>query len=305
MKQLLAILLLLLSASNSFAQSAPLTEDIKLSYYDSSRSSTILEVPFLNGSTVAVGMGQRFTHQNNFAYLDSIRVHFDAVDGDRLLVVIFSDSIVSSSGADLHYVNTGMTGELARLELDIEGLVGLKDFWHTITIPHVRVPKDFHVMIFPIQTSLEEFSSKFFIVGEMHLDQGPSSDSRSDVMITSDLITYTPRLLDGYYNYLGNPLGVDIHMDAFVDITSSSVRSAAEISTAVYPNPIVSNGILHVEHSSAISSISIRNILGAEMLRWTGLSPDMQLPLNGLSPGAYQVLITGETGQSTEMILVQ
>jgi hypothetical protein len=202
-------------------------------------------------------------------------------------------------------VNTGETGELARLEIDIEGLLGLKSFWHTITIPHVKVPKDFHVMIFPIQTSLEEFSSKFWIVGEMHFDQAPSSDSRSDVMITSDLIEYTPRLLDGYYNYLGNPLGVDIHMDAFVDITSSSVKHDAESTIALYPNPIVRNGILHVEHSSAISSASVRNILGTEMLKWNGLSAHVQLPLNGLPSGAYQVLITGESGESSEMILVQ
>lgn len=303
MKLLPAILLLF--ASNSFAQSTPLAEDIKLSYYDSTRSSAILEVPFVNGSTVAVGMGQRFTHPNELAYLDSVRVHFDAVDGDKLLLVIFRDTIVNTGGSDLHYANTGTTGELARLELELEGLLGLKDFWHTIPIPHVKVPKDFHVMLFPIQTSPDEFSSKFWILGAMHVGRSASSSSRSDVMITSDLITYTPQLLDGFYTYIGNPLGIDLHMDAFVDVTSSSVAQGDRDAAGVHPNPAIAGHTLTIKHSDRIRSLSLVNTLGAEVRETSGLSTEAKLQTTGLARGVYTLLITTERGVISQKIIVQ
>jgi hypothetical protein len=304
MKSLLIAILVLLASRDSEAQpSSPLVENIQLSYYDSTRPTVSLEVPFLNGSVVAVGLGQRFTHPNNFAYLDSVRVHFDSVDGDKLLVVVYRDTVINSSGTDLHYATEA--GELAQLELDLEGLTEQKVFWVTIPMPHVKVPSDFHVMILPVQISADEFSSTFWMLGERQFDRAASSGSRSDVMVSLDLVDYKPALLDGYYNYLGNPLGVDLHMDAFVDITSSSVPESRVSTASVFPNPVVRNGILHVEERTPISLIRVCNMIGTEMLRWEGLISNVEIPLRALTPGAYQVLINHEAGLTTAKISVR
>jgi hypothetical protein len=286
----------------------PQQENVKLSYYDALNPQISVLAPEVYGTVALVALSERFTLPKAQAYLDSVRIHFDGVEGERVVVRIHRDTLISINGVDHHFINISPTATIYSGEFSIEEIAEQRGTWLTVPLPHVKVPQEFHVVIYGMQTGPQDFSSRFWLLGDRFYDQPPTLNSRSGYFASTnpdDLADIYPGLMDGFFTLNGLPIAIEFHIEAFVDVTSSSVKERDLPHVTVYPNPIPSNAQLHISHQSIINAVRITNMLGDEVLRWEGNSMNLSLSLSTLTAGTYNVLIDTRDGVVLEKFIVQ
>jgi hypothetical protein len=298
-RTLLAVTCLVLTMMITSARSQTRT----ISYYDITKPAVWIENPGVQGDKAYTGFGQRFTLNSSSGYLDSIRIHFDSVSGDVLQVGVFRDYIGETSRGTFHLADYSFTGLLARTEIDLTDLDSLRDFWVTIPMEHLAVPKEFHIGVGAnqITNGSDEFTSMFRLMGERHIGQEATLDSRSDILLTQNFADFTTDIFDGFFNFSGQSLGIDFHIDAVVDENTSSVKHISDLAFVVYPNPATTGSKLHVNGLDATSTIVLYNALGVEVTRWSAGEANAVLNLPDVPPGFYTIA----SGTSTAKLLIK
>jgi hypothetical protein len=273
--------------------------------YDITKPSTYVEAPGVQGNVAYTGFGERFTLSGESGYLDSIRIHFGAVSGDVLQIGIFRDELRTNTRGTFHLADYSFDGLIAVFELDISGMQDATDFWVTFPTDHLPIPKEFHVGIGanPLTQGSDEYTSSFRLIGEAHYGQEPSIDSRSDILLTEDFFTFTTDIFDGFFTLGGRSLGINFHIDAVVDQTPSSVKTAVSRSMEVYPNPVSSAGVLHIPAADPGSTITLYDMLGSQVFRAEHTTTNVTLP--AISAGVYSLVLTNKKGTQTQKIIVR
>jgi hypothetical protein len=281
---------------------------ITLAYYNTNNPTLSVHLPTRLDTVDVMSISQRFTLPTESGILDSVKMHFDSVDGDNLMLHLFKDTIWNGYTGDkpLHYKNTWPGGIFHGAILKMTGFKNYKNFTIKIPLGHVKVPKEFHIGISTAEFGGIAGLSEFTYYGEAHFGRTASLDtSRSGALWTPDHKLYWIDQFDGLFQAEGQPLGMDFHIDAIVDISQADVATTEVNRTAVYPNPVMMNQPLRVSHGDMMSSISLINMLGAEVLNWNGSSNNAELSTAGLAKGIYTLLITTDSGVSSEKVIVQ
>ncbi len=288
------------------AAKLPAAEVTTLRNYDITKPSTFVEAPGVQGEYAYTGFGERFTLPGESGYLDSIRIHFDSVSGDILQIGIFRDEIRENARGTFHLADYSFFGLIARFELDISAMQDLRDFWVTFPTDHLPIPKEFHIGIGanPLVQGSDEYTSMFKLIGEAHYDQPPTIDSRSDILLTQDFLTFTTDVFDGFFTFNTLPLGINFHIDAVVDQEPSSVARDESSSLEIYPNPATSNGVLNLANANGVSSIALFDVLGNKVARY-GPQASTSVMLPTLASGVYSVVIADGSGTRTQKLIIR
>ncbi|HET6512822.1 MAG TPA: T9SS type A sorting domain-containing protein [Candidatus Kapabacteria bacterium] len=260
-----------------------------------------------SGFNVAfVGFSQQFILPASTGFLDTLKVRFQAVGGDKLQILVFQDTLVESQGFTFHSMNYTPWGFIGGIELNLAGLTSLQDFTVNFPMGHLALPERFHVLIGANQVTGNNYSSQFSILAEPHTDRtAPSLATTTNALLTADFTAFSPAPLDGFFALAGENIGVDLWIDAVVDLEAALVDRVATTPAAMYPNPVSASNMLKIEHNEMISSVRVVNMLGNEVLGWDGMRKVVELSAAGLAKGVYHVIVNTENGMTTEKLIVE
>lgn len=295
----------LIEASQSATPDA--VSRVTIKYWNITDILTPFRIPAVRGDRTVLSISQRFTLPTESGLLDSIRMEFDTCDGRKIMLVVTRDSVSNSisTGLPYHYLQMNETGTIWAATLTMTGFKGKRHFAMKIPIPHVAVPKDFHIILNTMRAAGGNDSSMFAIYGAAHFNRAASLDtSRSGIVWTDSTKMLWADMFDGFFEMNGEPFGFDLMMDAIVDIGQSSVHAERSQRSALYPNPVQPNAAIRIQDESEITSVTIRNMAGSEVFGWRGASTNLELPLTGLGRGIYTTLIRTGKGARSEKLVV-
>lgn len=285
----------------------PLADDITLSYYDASKPIIRWPVPVTFSPLLFVAYGQRMTLPTDYGFVDSARVRLGKTQGDSVFISIVKDTLFDvGNGQFAHLI------DLWEDNPDYERVsVAIKDTqpggWLTARFDHVLVPKQFHVVIDPYVNEQGQATSGFEVLGDSG-DVKPltTEEARSVFIALTPQDQYLSALLDGVVQFDGwaAPAFTNFYMEAFVDMTSSSVATDPSQPVAVFPNPVTS-GTFTVSNDNPISAISMRDILGNEVLAWSGMSTSVELRTLWVPKGIYTLEVRSASGIRSSKVIVQ
>lgn len=299
------------SGSEALPLSAsPMAENIKLAYFNPLSQPMLWDAPYqVNQSLVVLQYSQRFTLPSNSGFVDSIRVRFARANGDTIYVFLVKDSLYELAAGDFHLMDLVSSGNLyGGIAIPVVLLPQIAvDGWVTIQFPHIAVPKEFHIMVSPrilVEGSSISATSDLRLVAENSTGTTPATETSR-----SNFVALTPQgqqlfSMDNYFSQNGEPVAVNFHMEAYVDVAQGTVAPEASAPARMYPNPIALNGTLTIEHPEQIASVRIVNILGNEMQSWNGMSSNVKLSIPDLPAGVYNVIVNTESGVTTEKLIV-
>lgn len=104
-------------------------------------------------------------------------------------------------------------------------------------------------------------------------------------------------------NGVNNPLVCVAPQSATCTFTALATESFDRDSFACYPNPV--QGQLNIKAKTAISSLSVYDLLGQQLIEKKGIGNEMQLDFSGMQQGVYLVSVNADEGIKTFRIIKQ
>ncbi len=284
--------------------------DLSISYYDSSTSTYSWVSQFNWDSIEITGYTERITLPSDSGYVDSVRIVFDSISGEDVVVSLDPDTVFQAPAGDFHldalWLNAFdmSVGPYGYEEIFPSQLNGSDTV--TLSFPHVQVPANFHVFIGP-SVSSTGISASFSLRG----------DSEDIVPRTEDNCrsTYIGVLPSNNQNYSGVidstimpqgytvPLYSNFYITVFVSNSSSSVASNDPSPIiSVFPNP--ASTFLQIQGATGTSNVELLDLLGRTVLS-AQMNGNGKLDLSQLLPGRYEAIVHGTNGVAIAPVIIQ
>lgn len=252
-----------------------------------------------------MSIAQRFTLPTETGYVDSLELRITAATGDVLGVYLWKDTIHDFGGGLYFHAVDILTPQKKAIygskvvnvsSIPANGTVKVK-------FNHVKVPKDFFVVVQGNYNAAKEPISFFTIAGEIKARrQVTMEESRSSYLALSSKGVETSTF-DSKYKLPGvdSALFTDFHITAHTTAPPASVGSEATMQFSAFPNPVTVGNPITVQHGTlAKSEIRIINSLGATIKKVPTDRGDLtEISTTGMPAGAYHLFITSSEGQTS------
>ena len=287
-------------------QAQPRAENVKFFYYDDALPTRAWPVPAEFTPLLVVMYGQRVTLERDYGFVDSIRIRLGATQGDSIVVSLMHDTLFEVADDQFaHLIDIFEEGtDYARVTAAMKDT--MPGGWLTVHFPHAFVRKEFFVVAEPQINDAGQAVSAFEVIGDVR-EPAPltTEGSRSAFVSITPQNFYLSALLDGVVQFDGEdqPAYTNFYIEAYVDVTSLSVRSIDEPVVAVYPNPARAGASLEITSKNAVERIEIRNVLGVPV--HTSEEAQNEITLPQLPAGMYHILITTDAGVTVEKLIVE
>lgn len=294
-------------------QAAPTVE---LSYFNSAAPTFAWPAPANFNPILIIGYSQRFTLPTESGFVDSIRIHIDTAIGGQIAVLLVPDTLATTGLGPLHLVDI-FSGKDAYGGGAIPVASIRSHAWNTFVLPHVAVPKEFHVLVAGTIEN-QQVTGAVFVTGDNEPARPLTTENaRSGFVgvIMANGAGYSS-ILDGQLQPAGedSALYSDLLITVFADTTQTtgyvSRIPAAQSNWVVTPNPAASGSMAKLFNKAGRSNATVRLMdnLGREVSRLSDLRAEgasIQVPLPVVAAGAYWLEVIDSASVSILPILIQ
>ena len=280
----------------SRSHESPEQADIVLNYFDSTLPSYSWKVLANWGVFYMIALSERMTLPSDAAYVDSVRIAFDALTGDSLTVALYPDTLYQG----FHLIKNFLVPNAAYAVATIYPSPSGGDTTVTVAFPHVLVPKEFHVAIIPINTAPFAVTAAFLL----------HSDSESTIPRTAEnaracyaALFANGAVQVGSLDSIFIPTGYSAALYSNLEITSY-VQSASEavpvtdrstMALGIYPNPASNTLSFNYSPDLGVSSLELLDLLGRIVLS-SKISDNQPIDVSHLVAGRYQAILQTPNG---------
>lgn len=260
-----------------------------------------------------IGLSERVTLPADSGYVDSVSILFNGVF-DTVHVLLVSDTLIKTSADTFHFMNDHPAAPIyasATLSPPFSGGPMM-----TAQFPHVRVPKEFHVLVAPSLHS--PVFTHFRVVGDSEAIRARTAENTRSSFVgilisNSRILTAvmdstvipgdTAAIFSNFYitTYASeDPTGAtnstrNIGLAAALEEPLSAVHEIASQpqKVTIFPNP--ANASIHIESHSPISRVVLLDLLGRTVLSQQ-LNGNGTLDVSRLEPGRYEAVLHTVSG---------
>jgi len=297
-------------------------QDSAYKYYDPAALQHSWTVQSNFGPFVMIGLSERVTLPADSGYVDSVSILFNGVF-DTVHVLLVSDTIVSTAADTFHFMNEHPAAPIYASAIVSPPFSG--DPMMTVPFPHVRVPKEFHILVAPSLYS--KVSPHFVLVGDSEATRTRTAEnSRSgfvkivilnnqihsavldSILIPGDtsvifsnlyITTYASEDPMGATNETRN-IGL---VAALLEPLSSATEIAAQAeSVTIFPNP--ARASIHILSQAPNSRVELLDLLGRTVLSQT-LDGNSTIDVSRLEPGRYEAVVHSANGVTSAPIVIE
>ena len=274
-------------------------------------------------SLILIGLSERVTLPADSGYVDSVSIVFNGIF-DTVHVLLVSDTLYTSTAGTFHLMNAFDPSAPIYAEAIASPPFSSGQIL-TVYFPHVRVPKEFHVLVAPSLYSMSV--PKFRIVGDSEASRPRTADSsRSGFLALStstnqflvEVLDSTLTPADDGSPLFSNPYITtyasedptggtnetrNIGLTAAIEKHLSGIARSAALpeEVGIYPNPAAAT--VHFEAAEPISRVELLDLLGRTVLSQK-LEGNGSLDVSRLAPGRYQAVITTPKGVVAKPVIV-
>jgi hypothetical protein len=222
---------------------SPLGVEQSLSYYQSNTQGYSWTLP-VNYGVVVFGLTERFELPAAGGYLDSVRIGFDGLSGNSVAVYIDPDSLIETSVGLFHLdpVLFANDPHIYQSAIQIESLNGSDTA--IVALPHIPVPKNFHVFITPFDLEQGAYTASCAITGDREATRARTIDNAHSTYVATDGQSIYSGVIDSNITPNGEaPLYSNLNVTAYFSAGGSSVDDATVQpgSTYLFPSPASSD----------------------------------------------------------------
>ncbi len=109
---------------------------------------------------------------------------------------------------------------------------------------------------------------------------------------------------DGYNKYTGHFDIVDKSLDLDIQIYGVGVSDAVDMGVIVFPNPLGSNKILHIQSDENIRSVEVFNADGKKVMYIDKKDKNLKIDMSDLSKGIYIISVDKKSGKYYEKVVL-
>jgi hypothetical protein len=301
--------------SSNFPHSQTLGVDKAYSYFDSSLPTFSWTGNGKYSKYLFLALGERITMDGDSAFVDSVKVLLDRISTDSVELTLFLDTLYNvGNGRFFHLIDAFSTTAAPYAFAPIQSSEVKGPTWITVKFPHVKVPKNFFVMLSPSNNG-KQFTNFYIWQTDREPARTLTADNTRSATVASDTSTgqLLSIILDGQFLATDNgmPLYTNFYTIVYASQVPAAVRTAnlAALGLSIYPNPAQSGSRIAVTGAGPAASLIVSDLLGRTQFSAFGRElavGSVQIPVSGMAAGAYQVeLVDGNSRLVRPLIVVK